>query len=68
MCLPAFLQIMSNGIFKSPLHRGVTNSERDRMTVATFCTPDSSRHIEADFRDKPKVVQESQELCSYFLR
>ena len=37
---------MSNGIFKSPLHRVVTNSERERLTVAVFCTPDSSRYIE----------------------
>lgn len=39
-------QIMSNGIFKSPLHRVVTNSERERMTVAVFCLPDSTRDIE----------------------
>lgn len=37
---------MSNGIFKSPLHRVVTNSERERMTVAMFCIPDSSGDIE----------------------
>lgn len=37
---------MSNGIFKSPLHRVVTNSERERMTVAVFCLPDSTRDIE----------------------
>uniref|UniRef100_A0A165WWF0 Fe2OG dioxygenase domain-containing protein n=1 Tax=Daucus carota subsp. sativus TaxID=79200 RepID=A0A165WWF0_DAUCS len=40
------VEIMSNGIFKSPLHRVVTNSERERLTVAVFCTPDSSRYIE----------------------
>lgn len=37
---------MSNGIFKSPLHRVVTNSERERTTVAVFCCPDSGRYIE----------------------
>ncbi|KAK1403497.1 2-oxoglutarate (2OG) and Fe(II)-dependent oxygenase superfamily protein [Heracleum sosnowskyi] len=40
------LEIMSNGIFKSPLHRVVTSSERERITVAVFCSPDSSRYIE----------------------
>ncbi|KAK1371189.1 Codeine O-demethylase [Heracleum sosnowskyi] len=40
------VEIMSNGIFKSPLHRAVTNSERERMTVAVFCFPDASRDIE----------------------
>ncbi|KAL8110314.1 codeine O-demethylase-like [Apium graveolens] len=40
------VEIMSNGIFKSPLHRVVTNSERERMTVAVFCIPDSSSDIE----------------------
>ncbi|XP_074369683.1 jasmonate-induced oxygenase 4-like isoform X2 [Apium graveolens] len=40
------LEIMSNGIFKSPLHRVVTNSERERTTAAVFCCPDSSRFIE----------------------
>lgn len=40
------LEIMSNGIFKSPMHRVVTNSEKQRVTVAVFCSPDSSRYIE----------------------
>lgn len=40
------LEIMSNGIFKSPLHRVVASSERERITVAVFCSPDSSRYIE----------------------
>ncbi|KAF2318123.1 hypothetical protein GH714_041474 [Hevea brasiliensis] len=37
--------IMSNGIFKSPVHRVVTNSEKERITVAVFCIPDSDKEI-----------------------
>jgi isopenicillin N synthase-like dioxygenase len=37
---------MSNGIFKSPVHRVVTNSERERITLAVFCIPESEIEIE----------------------
>ena len=37
---------MSNGIFKSPVHRVVTNSERERMSVAVFCCPNPEKDIE----------------------
>lgn len=40
------VEIMSNGIFQSPLHRVVTNSERERMTLAVFCIPESGKEIE----------------------
>lgn len=39
------MQIMSNGIFKSPIHRAVTNAERDRISVAVFCTPEEENEI-----------------------
>ncbi|CAK7324037.1 unnamed protein product [Dovyalis caffra] len=39
------MQIMSNGIFKSPLHRAVTNSERLRISVALFNEPDPEKEI-----------------------
>ncbi|XAR66842.1 Codeine 3-O-demethylase [Bertholletia excelsa] len=39
------IEIMSNGIFKSPLHRVVTNSERERLTLAMFCVPDADEEI-----------------------
>uniref|UniRef100_A0A5B6YY85 Putative 2-oxoglutarate (2OG) and Fe(II)-dependent oxygenase superfamily protein n=1 Tax=Davidia involucrata TaxID=16924 RepID=A0A5B6YY85_DAVIN len=38
-------EIMSNGMFKSPVHRVVTNSERERITLAVFCIPESSKEI-----------------------
>ncbi|RZC64222.1 hypothetical protein C5167_025979 [Papaver somniferum] len=40
------LQIMSNGIFKSPLHRAVTNTERTRISVAMFYLPHMDQEIE----------------------
>ncbi|KAL6974075.1 hypothetical protein U1Q18_028257 [Sarracenia purpurea var. burkii] len=38
-------EIMSNGMFKSPVHRVVTNSERERITLAMFCFPESGKEI-----------------------
>ncbi|XP_023759956.1 protein SRG1 [Lactuca sativa] len=39
------LEIMSNGIFKSPMHRVLINSKDARMTVALFCMPQTERDI-----------------------
>ncbi|KAL2338439.1 hypothetical protein Fmac_012885 [Flemingia macrophylla] len=39
------LQIMSNGIFKSIMHRVVTNTERLRISVAMFNKPDPENEI-----------------------
>ncbi|XP_074302209.1 protein LATERAL BRANCHING OXIDOREDUCTASE 1-like [Silene latifolia] len=41
-----FGEVMSNGIFKSPMHRVVTNSEKDRVSLASFCTPDPENEVE----------------------
>lgn len=37
------MQISSNGIFKSPIHRAVTNKEKERISLAVFylAEPDS---------------------------
>lgn len=32
-------EIMTNGVFKSPVHRVVTNTERERNTLAVFFLP-----------------------------
>lgn len=50
------MQLMSNGIFKSPVHRVVTNSQRERMSLAMFYTPEPEKEIEPDDR----LVNESQ--------
>ncbi|KAF3603760.1 hypothetical protein F2Q69_00037099 [Brassica cretica] len=44
LLLPA--QIMSNGIYKSPVHRVVTNMEKERISVATFCVPGADQEIQ----------------------
>ncbi|KAL0559256.1 hypothetical protein IC582_003853 [Cucumis melo] len=38
-------EIMSNGIFKSLIHRAVTNSERQRISVVSFCCPEKDIEI-----------------------
>ncbi|XP_021768230.1 flavonol synthase/flavanone 3-hydroxylase-like [Chenopodium quinoa] len=43
-----FAKVMSNGIFKSVLHRVVTNSERERYSVTAFCTPEPRKRRGAD--------------------
>lgn len=37
---------MTNGIFKSPIHRVVTNTEKQRITIAIFFSPDKRSVIE----------------------
>lgn len=39
------LEIMSNGIFKSPVHRALANSKQERITVAMFCAPDPAKEV-----------------------
>ncbi|XP_061368359.1 protein SRG1-like [Gastrolobium bilobum] len=50
------LEIMSNGIFRSPVHRAVINAEKERLTVAMFCIPDSEKEI----KPVDKLVNESR--------
>ncbi|KAK9281874.1 hypothetical protein L1049_004781 [Liquidambar formosana] len=37
--------IMTNGVFKSPVHRVLANSERERISVAVFYTPEANKEI-----------------------
>ncbi|XP_057514717.1 protein SRG1-like isoform X2 [Actinidia eriantha] len=39
------MEIMTNGVFKSPVHRVLSNSERDRISVAMFYTPEKGKEI-----------------------
>ncbi|KAL6226243.1 hypothetical protein ACLB2K_000206 [Fragaria x ananassa] len=39
-------EILSNGLFKSPVHKVVTNAEKERISLAVFCVPDSETEIE----------------------
>ncbi|KAE8794476.1 Protein SRG1 [Hordeum vulgare] len=40
------MEIMTNGIFKGPVHRVVTNSEKERLSVAVFYGLDPEKEIE----------------------
>ncbi|KAK3131748.1 hypothetical protein QOZ80_6AG0510840 [Eleusine coracana subsp. coracana] len=50
------MEIMSNGIFKSPVHRVVTNAEKERLSVALFFSVDPEKHMEP----APQLVDEKQ--------
>ena len=39
------MQIMSNGIFKSPLHRVLTNTDKLRISVAMINEPEPDKEI-----------------------
>ncbi|KAI4379512.1 hypothetical protein MLD38_005795 [Melastoma candidum] len=39
------VEVMSNGVFKSPMHRATTNPDRDRLSIAVFCCPSSEKEI-----------------------
>jgi isopenicillin N synthase-like dioxygenase len=39
------MQIMSNGIYKAPDHRAVVNKSKQRLSIVTFCYPNSSVDI-----------------------
>lgn len=43
--LNLYMQIMSNGIFKSPMHRVLTNTEKLRISVAMFNEPEQDKEI-----------------------
>ncbi|AET03646.1 2OG-Fe(II) oxygenase family oxidoreductase [Medicago truncatula] len=52
------MEIMSNGIFQSPIHRAVVNEEKARLSVAMLCRPDSEKEIQPI----DKLVNESRPL------
>ncbi|XP_058188433.1 protein SRG1-like [Rhododendron vialii] len=39
------MEIITNGVFKSPVHRVLSNSERDRISIAMFYTPEKGKEI-----------------------
>lgn len=50
------MQILSNGFFKSPVHRVVTNAEKERMSLVMFYTMDPESEIEP----VPELVDEKR--------
>ncbi|XP_074283680.1 protein LATERAL BRANCHING OXIDOREDUCTASE 1-like [Silene latifolia] len=51
-----FGEVMSNGIFKSVMHRVVTNPVKERVSVAAFCTP----HPETDVEPIAELVSSNR--------
>ncbi|KAG9153439.1 hypothetical protein Leryth_021014 [Lithospermum erythrorhizon] len=49
-------EVMSNGIFKSPVHRVVPNATRDRHSLAVFCIP----HPDMEIGPAEKLIDESR--------
>ncbi|XP_019237259.1 PREDICTED: flavonol synthase/flavanone 3-hydroxylase-like [Nicotiana attenuata] len=66
------VEIMSNGLLKSPVHRAVTNSEKERITVAMFCSPESGIDIEPveELIDdkRPRLYKDSEGLSCNLLQ
>ncbi|XP_050214610.1 jasmonate-induced oxygenase 2-like [Mercurialis annua] len=60
------MQIMSNGILKSPIHRVSTSSEKNRISIAVFHLPNSEVEIEPiqDLVDE-KRPQQYRKLTNY---
>ncbi|KAK6912253.1 Non-hem dioxygenase N-terminal domain [Dillenia turbinata] len=39
------MEIMSNGVFKSPVHRVLTSSEKERISIVVFYSPEPQKEI-----------------------
>ncbi|MED6147197.1 hypothetical protein PIB30_041851 [Stylosanthes scabra] len=39
------IEVMSNGIYKAPEHRGVVNKWKERLSIVTFCYPSPNTNI-----------------------
>ncbi|PSS08413.1 hypothetical protein CEY00_Acc18769 [Actinidia chinensis var. chinensis] len=65
-------EIMSNGEFKSPLHRVVTNYERERITLAVFCIPESCIEIgpveELISENRPKLYKNMKNFVDIYFQ
>uniref|UniRef100_A0A0D9WMH5 Fe2OG dioxygenase domain-containing protein n=1 Tax=Leersia perrieri TaxID=77586 RepID=A0A0D9WMH5_9ORYZ len=55
------IEIMSNGFFKSPVHRVVTNAESERVSLAMFYTLDPEKELEP----LPELVDEEKRPRQY---
>ncbi|XP_022730416.1 protein SRG1-like [Durio zibethinus] len=66
------VEIMTNGIFKSPVHRVSTNSERERTTLAVFCIPHPDQEIqpaeELINETRPKLYKKVKDYVSLYFQ
>lgn len=65
------IEIMSNGIYKSTVHRVVTNTEKERLSIAAFWDSDRDNEIgpldELVTPDRPQLYQRVS-LKDYFTK
>ncbi|TVU02460.1 hypothetical protein EJB05_52048, partial [Eragrostis curvula] len=63
------MEIMTNGIFRGPVHRVVTNSEKERMSVAMFYAADLEKEIEpiAELLDEKQPLRYKKIKCKDFV-
>ncbi|KAF3453063.1 hypothetical protein FNV43_RR03496 [Rhamnella rubrinervis] len=66
-------EISSNGIFKSPVHRVVTNSERERISLAVFYIPEPDREIEpfeslVDDSSRPRLYKKVKSYVDIYFQ
>uniref|UniRef100_K3Y147 Fe2OG dioxygenase domain-containing protein n=1 Tax=Setaria italica TaxID=4555 RepID=K3Y147_SETIT len=63
------LEIMSNGIFRGPVHRVVTNSEKERMSLAMFYATDLEKEIEpiVELLDEEQPARYKKIKCRDFV-
>lgn len=63
---------MSNGVFKSPVHRVFVNSKSERMTLAMFCMPQTEKDIgvvdELVTCEKPKLYKNVTFTADFFFK
>ncbi|EPS73559.1 ethylene-forming-enzyme-like dioxygenase, partial [Genlisea aurea] len=66
------LEIMSNGHLKSPVHRVVTNSNSERLTIAMFCSPGTGQEIGPDDRlideENPKLYKNTNDYVGIYFQ
>ncbi|KAI9110186.1 hypothetical protein K1719_018628 [Acacia pycnantha] len=64
------MEIMSNGVFKSSVHRVLTNSERDRLSLAMFYHPAPSQEIGPEdglvSEEQPKLFNKVKNYVSIY--
>jgi isopenicillin N synthase-like dioxygenase len=65
------VEISSNGIFKSPVHRVLTNSERERISLAVFYVPEPDREIEpferlVDDKSRPRLYKKVKDYVGIY--
>ncbi|GMH04575.1 hypothetical protein Nepgr_006415 [Nepenthes gracilis] len=66
------VEIMSNGIIKSAVHRVATNSDRERISLAVFCLPNPDAEIgplnELINADRPQMYKKVKNYSELFFQ